>query len=658
MNEQLLRFQPEPFEINFDFEQYGTDQEYNLEETEQESETEFKVRRSSPRPISLRRTPSRTPRISPRKIPRQVKFPTPVIKSNFLKKLDTFPKFPTYVPFPTLPLFPPVWPPVSSPEKIDSRDSRGSERGDGTQGSNQPPETEPRETPNEYIRWVQSCLNQAMGLRLVVGGIMNVETRSAVRSFQKSRGLRSDGLVGPDTEQALKDACKAATPPEPTVNEPISEPPSAELPWGYETFDFDSRERENEFSEMEPFEYLESEVNRNSSDYIRWVQESLNKVLGLKLKIDGIMGPQVRSALRAFQKRNGITDNGIADLRTETKLKTLISTSMQTPKTTRAILPQTRQTLVSKSPTRSAQLTEPQVPPYTQCDFIDQHIDVTAQYALYMMLRRDPQSKRAAVGILAAVRPIPPAKAILGGVYRATQRVPAMRARGIGRAYWELIPPGRLAVYISEPKSELPIIVFRESFSDSPSDLQRLGDALREVWIESRLPNLVPPAPTGKQCSRPPPPPTPPLDGKQPDQPTEACRYPQCDPSVPTTVSWACGQNKYSVAYDCVPVPGDKCGICEGASKNADRCFEENERRERIERQKCRDEYSPGSVFKYILTKCGPAAAKCLLKEDPIACLKTAKCFLDPEPLNRYQECLKRESKRYIDEGQRCRALP
>lgn len=59
----------------------------------------------------------------------------------------------------------------------------------------------------ESIRWVQDCLNQALGLQLPVTGVMGPETRSAVRSFQRQQRLRTSGIVGPDTEEALKVAC-------------------------------------------------------------------------------------------------------------------------------------------------------------------------------------------------------------------------------------------------------------------------------------------------------------------------------------------------------------------------------------------------------------------------------------------------------------------
>ena len=55
----------------------------------------------------------------------------------------------------------------------------------------------------DYVRWVQSSLNRALGLRLAVDGIMGPATRSAVRSFQQRKGLAVDGIVGPNTEAAL-----------------------------------------------------------------------------------------------------------------------------------------------------------------------------------------------------------------------------------------------------------------------------------------------------------------------------------------------------------------------------------------------------------------------------------------------------------------------
>src|SRR5213075_1626275 len=56
-----------------------------------------------------------------------------------------------------------------------------------------------------------------------------------------------------------------------------------------------------------------SQPGRSSSSpkYIRWVQNSLNQILGLRLAVDVISGPQTRSAIRSFQQRRGLTVDGI-----------------------------------------------------------------------------------------------------------------------------------------------------------------------------------------------------------------------------------------------------------------------------------------------------------------------------------------------------------
>lgn len=89
----------------------------------------------------------------------------------------------------------------------------------------------------------------------------------------------------------------------------------------FEPFLFNSQEGENEIFEKESLDYLESEVNRNSPGFVRWVQDSLNKILRLKLSVDGKMGSATRSAIRDFQKRRGLVVDGAVGLRTEKAMK-------------------------------------------------------------------------------------------------------------------------------------------------------------------------------------------------------------------------------------------------------------------------------------------------------------------------------------------------
>ena len=90
------------------------------------------------------------------------------------------------------------------------------------------------------------------------------------------------------------------------------------------------RQKMNEESsfEVEPFEFetnngeWESEVNRSRRDYIKWVQRSLNQILGLQLAVDGISAAQTRSAIRSFQQQRGLTVDGTVGSQTERALIT------------------------------------------------------------------------------------------------------------------------------------------------------------------------------------------------------------------------------------------------------------------------------------------------------------------------------------------------
>jgi hypothetical protein len=67
----------------------------------------------------------------------------------------------------------------------------------------QPFPAEPQPAGSEYMRCVQSALNDVLGLGLPLHGIADSATRSAIHSFQQRQGLPADGVVGPDTERAL-----------------------------------------------------------------------------------------------------------------------------------------------------------------------------------------------------------------------------------------------------------------------------------------------------------------------------------------------------------------------------------------------------------------------------------------------------------------------
>ena len=66
---------------------------------------------------------------------------------------------------------------------------------------------------------------------------------------------------------------------------------------------------------------VEQQKNRCSFNYIKLVQQSLNRILGLRLAVDGIMGPQTRGAIKSFQQKQGLVADGIVGPKTEAALK-------------------------------------------------------------------------------------------------------------------------------------------------------------------------------------------------------------------------------------------------------------------------------------------------------------------------------------------------
>ena len=130
--------------------------------------------------------------------------------ASSLRKPGRIPRFPQIPPRqPMRPLLPlprigaaasvNVFPPADDRRPSGQSNSSGNAGGEGSFAA-----APAQDLSSEYVRWVQETLNRALGLRLIVDGIMNRETRSAVRMFQERKRLPVTGLVGPDTEEALR----------------------------------------------------------------------------------------------------------------------------------------------------------------------------------------------------------------------------------------------------------------------------------------------------------------------------------------------------------------------------------------------------------------------------------------------------------------------
>ena len=64
----------------------------------------------------------------------------------------------------------------------------------------------------DYIRWTQGALNTADHAGLIVDGRTGPATRTAIAHFQHGHGLTADGIVGPNTEQAISSASGIPSP--------------------------------------------------------------------------------------------------------------------------------------------------------------------------------------------------------------------------------------------------------------------------------------------------------------------------------------------------------------------------------------------------------------------------------------------------------------
>jgi peptidoglycan hydrolase-like protein with peptidoglycan-binding domain len=162
-----------------------------------------------------------------------------------------------------------------------------------------PPHFAPRPAPRvcpthgtEFVRWVQSALNRVEGSGLPVDGKMSSAARSAVRRFQRRRRLRADGIVGPETEQALREARRPAQPqPEPTRG-------PGEI-YEFETLDL-------EFASSMP---TLRQGSRGSA--VADLQRRLDAAGFSPGPADGVFGPLTDTAVRSFQRAKGLGIDGI-----------------------------------------------------------------------------------------------------------------------------------------------------------------------------------------------------------------------------------------------------------------------------------------------------------------------------------------------------------
>ncbi len=481
---KLLTYNPEPFtDLDPEADAYEIDAMAGEWETEDAEEEGGKPGRS------------RMPRMSPRRLAKKPAFRPSAQGRKTTPRVKPLGQPPKVVPRPwsipalrptPIPFVPPSWglrPDLEPAEPRDVPRPDESRRRDqaGAEGSGSPPATaQPSEEPeSEHVRWVQECLNRALGLQLPVDGVMNRETRSAVRLFQERRGLAITGLVGPDTEDALQSVCRAATAaPQganqtPEAQRKISRLASCTYPsWtkqattNYQlSFEAEPLSRTTELGELKSLDLDTPDIGQNASNtekafcFVNRVGDCVT-----------LWGTDPNDAVSPWRLRNWQNPKwsiiGMKYCRPgRCRCPTIFDATARCPaieKETRdldefeSLAPDAGDTWFGEGGARPT--SKPRVLTYTTSDVIDKRISVPAQHSL-VRLSKNPATNADAIGMLTEVK-----AGRLAGIYCVNWEPAALRARRYGRTWWTVIPKGQGAVLMLDPDhsaSGPPLIAFR-----------------------------------------------------------------------------------------------------------------------------------------------------------------------------------------------------
>lgn len=150
----------------------------------------------------------------------------------------------------------------------------------------------------KYVKDLQNMLNKA-GYKLTADGKFGQQTKNAVIAFQKKNGLAQDGIAGKNTFNKLKSTYTKTT----IVNKPSTN----SVDWTGQTLKKGSK-----------------------GEAVKDLQNMLEKAGFDVGKADGVYGYKTASALKAFQKKVGISQDGVAGKNTYNNLKNYKNSSQST----------------------------------------------------------------------------------------------------------------------------------------------------------------------------------------------------------------------------------------------------------------------------------------------------------------------------------------
>ncbi|MCU6763569.1 N-acetylmuramoyl-L-alanine amidase CwlA precursor [uncultured Roseburia sp.] len=168
-------------------------------------------------------------------------------------------------------------------------------------------------------KWLQWALNEYCGADLTVNGKYDTETIAAVKKFQEDSKQTADGLAGTNTIDAVMEKIMGAG--------RDYKPGSSSGTGGSDNTNTGDNNNGNT-SYPVPTRTLKSGSQGND---VKWLQTALNKVLGKSLDVDGEYGSGTKTAVADFQKKTGLSSDGIFGTNSRNEMTAMLDVQSSKP---------------------------------------------------------------------------------------------------------------------------------------------------------------------------------------------------------------------------------------------------------------------------------------------------------------------------------------
>ena len=167
---------------------------------------------------------------------------------------------------------------------------------------------------NPRVKEIQQILKDAEFEPGPVDGAMGGQTRSAIRKFQKEKGLKQTGKIDSVTHLALNREKEAVKEPLAIESERYSFTPVSEQNQEINVATEEKKSRTDVQDEIMSYRL-------KSRGRTKQVQAALKNAGFYKGEVDGKEGPQTKRAIKAFQRARGLNPDGVVGPKTWEELK-------------------------------------------------------------------------------------------------------------------------------------------------------------------------------------------------------------------------------------------------------------------------------------------------------------------------------------------------